>query len=181
MAELKQWVNLTTADKWVGEELDERDRMGPRSHLKIQFEPRHRATAWVTVEADAKNADYSKREKRKRKNFRARTYTKKRFSTNTKGLMVLKIDVTLAGNPGGKHAFGPGEPPVAVSRQSAATDNFLSQVRKIPALIGMGDPPHGHGAAATLSRVIKPNGISRIATATRRFNRPLICWRSPLR
>lgn len=97
MADLEQWVNLTVNDEWLGESLTERQRMGEIAPLRIQFAEARRATAYVTKEADANNAVYSDTEKPRRLGFHVRDYSRRRITTNRRGVVDLTIRVSLAG------------------------------------------------------------------------------------
>jgi len=97
MADLEQWVNLTVNEEWIGEGLTERPRMGEMAPLRIQFAEERRATAYVTKEADADNAEYSDTEKPRRLGFHVRDYSRRRITTNRRGVVDLSIRVSLAG------------------------------------------------------------------------------------
>jgi len=96
MAEIEQWVNLTVSDKWKGEGLTDRARMGEIAHIRLEFEEQKRASAWVT-KLGVDNAKYSKTEKRRRLGFRVRDYKRRRIVTNSKGVANLILRVSLAG------------------------------------------------------------------------------------
>ena len=97
MADIEQWCNLTVNDKWLGEGLTERSRMGERARHRIQFDQQRRATAWVTKKCDANNAEYTATERPRRLGFRVREYTRRRITTNSRGVVDLTVRVSLAG------------------------------------------------------------------------------------
>ncbi len=97
MADIEQWVNLTANNKWIGDGLTERARMGEIVRLRIRFAQRRRASAWVTKTPDGDNASYSATERRKRLGFRVGGYSRRRVVTNNRGVLDLTIRVSLAG------------------------------------------------------------------------------------
>lgn len=97
MADIEQWVNLTQSNKWIGDGLTSRARMGRVARMNIQFDQRHRATVWITKEADGGNAVYSATELPRRTVFRAPPYVRRRVSTDRRGRLHLDINLTAAG------------------------------------------------------------------------------------
>lgn len=97
MADIEQWVNLTRNNKWIGDGLTSRARMGRIAPLNIQFDQHHRATVWITKEADGGNAVYSATELPRRTVFRAPPYVRRRVSTDRRGRLNLDINLTAAG------------------------------------------------------------------------------------
>lgn len=96
MAEIEQWVNLTVNNKWKGEGLTDRARMGEIAHIRLEFAEQRRASAWVS-KMGILNAEYSNTEKRRRLGFRVRDYTRRRIVTNSRGVANLILRVSLAG------------------------------------------------------------------------------------
>lgn len=97
MADIEQWVNLTRNNKWIGDGLTSRARMGRIAPLNIQFDQHHRATVWITKEADGGNAVYSATELPQRTVFRAPVFVRRRISTDRRGRLNLDVPLTAAG------------------------------------------------------------------------------------
>ena len=97
MADLEQWVNLTRNNKWKGEDLDSRWRMGPTAILRVRFAEARRAVAFVTKEPADANAEYSPTERPRRRGFRVGGYERRRVMTDRNGVVDLSLDVNLAG------------------------------------------------------------------------------------
>lgn len=97
MADIEQWVNLTRLNKWKGEGLDEITNMGRRVRLNVQMTEERRATLFVKKEANDENAEYSARERRRRRVFRCATYDRRRVRTDRHGQVQLTFMVTASG------------------------------------------------------------------------------------
>lgn len=97
MADLEQWVNLTPNDKWKGDGLNHRWRMGIWAKLKVKFSKKRRAVAYVTLEPGGDNATYSPTERRQRSGFRMQGYARRRVMTDRNGELELRLGLNLAG------------------------------------------------------------------------------------
>jgi hypothetical protein len=97
VADLEQWVNLTSDDKWIGEGLAERARMGTAVQVRFQFAQHERATVFITKRAFLLNAEYWERERRDTPGFRPNEFTRRRCRTDAEGVYILRTNVTLAG------------------------------------------------------------------------------------
>lgn len=97
MADIEQWVNLTVNDRWLGDGLTSRDRMGTRVRVRFEFAPPQRANAFITKNAFLLNASYTATERPRREGFRPGEFTRRRVRTDRNGVYVLTTNVTLAG------------------------------------------------------------------------------------